>query len=735
MAYRMSYERSPQYYQSKPRAFFELSSDSSYTYLSYVILGAIVLYQGLRHFDLLPFDSLFEILWNILVYITPASLVMALESRSIDAAAAKDENTVGYSGSRTFAAKSEVMRKMLGMNNSVAWTRRKSAPIHLSKTGTGDGPAGLGNWDHSCYQNSVLQGLASLSSVLPFLEQAMLEDDATRSTSTNKALRELIEDLNSPGNAGRCLWTPPVLKSMNSWQQQDAQEYFSKVLDEVDKEAAKRVQNQTHHAGFRDIQKIASRIAKETVSDAKTEKSPQIPRLDELPEELSSILSSNPLEGLLAQRVGCLQCGYVEGLSLIPFNCLTLPLGRNSNYDIQDCLDNYTTLEEITGVECGKCTLIRQSQLLNHLLERWKAKLSSTPSEENAEISPESHALFASYKERLDSVLDALAKEDFSETTLSKKCQIPSSNRVSTTKTRQAVVARSPKCLVLHINRSIFDEMTGAQSKNIAAVQFPEHLNLSAWCLGSNTSDASIESWNTTPSESMLMRKVHGSSEPGEAGYVLRAVITHIGRHENGHYICYRRSPRSEKSDDGDGEDEEEEEQWWRLSDAEVARVSEKAVLSQSGVFMLFYERGESDGDNQGAGGLEMSVYEDCKGEVDGGEVQLVNDSTAEKLEVVDEKKSKGVKSKGEQLLEPFVVESLTGESSMACSKELSVPSAGKVETENMGDVSHEKVTELSHSVKPITPRMRTSGASNKERKMNNSPGGMAFTSSMVTAN
>jgi ubiquitin carboxyl-terminal hydrolase 1 len=77
--------------------------------------------------------------------------------------------------------------------------------------------------------------------------------------------------------------------------------------------------------------------------------------------------------------------------------------------------------------------------------------------------------------------------------------------------------------------------------------------------------------------------------------YELRAVITHFGRHENGHYIAYRKHPagKSDREAVDDGNEKESEtqtEKWWRLSDDEVSQVSEDEVLDQGGVFMLFYD-------------------------------------------------------------------------------------------------------------------------------------------------
>src|SRR5207248_2608002 len=196
---------------------------------------------------------------------------------------------------------------------------------------------------------------------------------------------------------------------------------------------------------------------------------------------------------------------------------------------------------------------------------------------------------------RLKVVQEALDEEDFSETTLSSKCHIPARNRVSSTKSRQAVIARMPKSLVIHINRSVFDERTGVLRKNYADVRFPKILDLDEWCLGTRPTDEAVENWGTDPAESMIPRP--GTSlEALKRRYELRAVITHYGRHENGHYICYRKYsvksfpaavPEAVIAADGG---KNRSERWFRLSDEDVRMVSESNVLSQGGVFMLFYE-------------------------------------------------------------------------------------------------------------------------------------------------
>ncbi|KAF7586036.1 hypothetical protein BBP40_009653 [Aspergillus hancockii] len=545
---------------------------------------AILIFAALSQFRSLP-ASFARALWDIIVFVTPSRVVAALDSKSNSTPT--DENA----GPMTLQAKSEAMQRILGLDNSSL-----SSLIPRARSFSGFGttllgnndivPPGLGNWDNSCYQNSIIQGFASLQSLAAFLERNIDRFGAKGLFSTHEALKGIIEQLNSADSHGQRLWTPPDLKSMSSWQQQDAQEYFSKVIDQIDYEVQQATRKRTRNLGLKvagpQENIIGAGLIQEKSSDTL------------IATRIAEIRSfGNPLEGLLAQRVGCMQCGWAEGLSLIPFNCLTVPLGAGYEHDVRDCLQDYMELEPVEGVECAKCTLLRVQEQLQNLLKQVEEDrlLSNTPDSPSL-----SDALKSSAQERLKAVQEALENEDFTENTLSKKCHIPSKNRVSSTKSRQAVIARPPKCLVVHVNRSLFDEMTGMLRKNYAALKFPKVLDLSEWCLGATPSGQSIiEAWNMNPRKSMVLQDAKVADHQGQH-YELRAVITHYGRHENGHYICYRKYSSEtfpahvpESVIEADGE-KEKTERWFRLSDEDVQMVSECNVMAQGGAFMLFYE-------------------------------------------------------------------------------------------------------------------------------------------------
>jgi ubiquitin carboxyl-terminal hydrolase 1 len=509
----------------------------------------------LLDYDLLPLPELF---WNIIVYLTPSRLIDAVETFTNPL---RITNPSLRGIPRTHAGKSEAMRRILGLDKpggimgSVAQAGRRRLStlpgINIAPQGVeSEKPAGLGNWDNSCYQNSVLQGLASLDSLSGYLTNPTIEADEIEGVrrpemKMAEALRDLIETLKDPANNGKRLWTPATLKNMSSWQQQDAQEYFSKVLDEIDKEVGKVATALRSSQGFE--------------SD------------DTESENLPITSFRNPLEGLIAQRVGCTKCGYSEGLSMIPFNCLTVPLGRAWEHRISDCLDEYTKLEQIDGVECGKCTLLKYQRLFTTLTDRTK--------------NDSDNKTYQDAKARLEAITEALEDDDYEDKTLVQKCKIPAKNRVTSTKTRQAVIARPPKSLVVHFNRSLFDEHTGELRKNSSEVRFPKVLDLGPWCLGSSAGaeDHGTEKWCLNPESPMIASTRQPSSQNGPF-YEVRAVVTHYGRHENGHYICYRKHALPEV------EGEPEKKQWWRLSDEDVHKVSEDTVLGQGGVFMLFYD-------------------------------------------------------------------------------------------------------------------------------------------------
>jgi ubiquitin carboxyl-terminal hydrolase 1 len=572
----MSYAEYPEFEAYQQR----WNTTESHTIITSLLLGAIIaVYALFKGLDLLGYPA-----WHLLQhFLEMATDVLRLRGASFSStsSASTDDDTTQQGG---------MFGSIFGTSPGNLLQKGVRGVANAFSKGPSDIPPGLGNISNSCYQNSVIQGLASLPSLHDHLSKTTSQHPALTPESTNGALFDIITKLNDPDNKGQHFWIRGKLKSMSTFEQQDAQEYYSKILDALDEEVKKTASSKRRSSvSWLEVTKSLSDStdADEKAQDGtkngtdKSGSSPQIP--------------SNPLEGRLAQRVGCTSCGYSEGLTLIPFNCITVSLGKNYSYDVRECLDEYTTLEFIDGVECAKCTLLKLQRTLSPLVAS----------------RPESPL-----KARLDAVQEALEKEDFEDKTLLKTLNVPKKNWVQSTKSKQAVVARAPQSLVLHVNRSSFNEYTGMPFKNTAGVSYPTVLDLGNWCLGgipsgSQQPAASEEEWPKDPRQSMLARDEPMTDSPFQ--YRLRAAVTHYGSHGNGHYVCYRSHPKTaskpmsseddeaSSTEDDEGEDvavqESEDvastsqpEQWWRFSDDSVYPVSEDEA-HQGNVFMLFYER------------------------------------------------------------------------------------------------------------------------------------------------
>lgn len=597
-------DTSAQYLESLMRTLKTSYSTSVPTVVAYGFLVVTIGYHMLQYFDFSVLH-ISELSWNMLVYLTPSSAISAFDKRVDVTTLGKAQDNFHKSSSYQHAVKSEVLRRILGLSSAVLFGKvqqtnsfprfRGLLPGKKSKM-KDEGPPGLRNRGNSCYQNSVIQGLASLRSLYDYLARPVFPEG---SFLTANALRSIIAELNDPVSARPVLQTPAELKTMNSQQQQDAQEYFSEVVDEVGREISE-IQNQKSNFGglasFLIRPENIIGLLHEGISDSASTTIIDMLRSFRGLNQIGLSPIRSPLEGLLAQRVGCLRCGHSEGISLVPFNCLTVSLGKEGMYDIQTCLDEYTALETIAGVECVKCTLLQTKDQLKRL----HSQIQDSTSYMN-QSTPSSQALRTSFHNRLIAIEKALEVDDFSDNAILKKHHIAADRRVSVTKSRQAVIARAPKSLVIHVNRSDFDEITRVLSKNVAEVTFPRQIDLTRWCLGGQAprqnDEESVESWCVDPSkpinfqegEEIPVTKIDDSSMDRQQLYDLRAIITHYGQHDNGHYICYRKCGFGSRPDEGSAG--EKSEPWWCLSDEKVGKVSEKTVLNQGGVFMLFYEK------------------------------------------------------------------------------------------------------------------------------------------------
>ena len=226
------------------RLVFEQEQTIQYSVLQKAITTLALLtlgYYALHLLDLWP-STFKRSLYDLSIYLIPSQAIYALQFVMARFGRVPDDATpFRRSDFGNQRAKAEAIQRILGHTPfpSVIRKARSMSGIEAILPQSKElGPPGLGNWDNSCYQNSVLQGLASLPAFSEYIEKSLgLCDRLEVSASTHRALGAFVTILSDTTRPRTTLWTPNVLKSMDSWQQQDAQEYFSRIVEAVEKEA------------------------------------------------------------------------------------------------------------------------------------------------------------------------------------------------------------------------------------------------------------------------------------------------------------------------------------------------------------------------------------------------------------------------------------------------------------------------------------------------------------------
>ena len=200
---------------------------------------------------------------------------------------------------------------------------------------------------------------------MTYLEKSLyLCDKVEISASTHRALRLFLSQLSDTSRAQTTVWTPTVLKSMDSWQQQDAQEYFTRIMDMIDKEAVKCsiAMKRRLTTGLESL--VQNRSAEEESIGLLRRFSLEDDALDEQSSEdydlqrrssskerkinsavkrgLLASQPKNPMDGQQAQALECRTCGFSEGGTATPFSCVTLNLGLRGQSYLENLLDEFT---------------------------------------------------------------------------------------------------------------------------------------------------------------------------------------------------------------------------------------------------------------------------------------------------------------------------------------------------------------------------------------------------------
>lgn len=472
-----------------------------------------------------------------------------------------------------------------------------------------------------CFLNSVLQAMASLAYLEPHLDAIQakaIELDVP--TPVVDTLKETLQILNSPRSSPYAYRPMPIINALSqpapgtgkrsllfsSRQHQDAQELFQ-LLSECIKQEAHAVD--AEGARDRGLGSFARELSSGYESgfnsiDIETE-----------------VASTGVFDGLTANRRSCVTCGYTEAVMHFALDSWQLSLPRTTGVcALSECLEDYTRLEILTDCICRRCSMNATYKRLHEETERLEASAKKDGS-----------SLSASKKKRLREArkLEARVKSAIDEWRIEDNVKDVTMERVfSKVSTKQAMIARPPKDLVLHLNRSI--HYGGHAGKNPCKVIFPEILDITPYTTSGQLStqpQAPISTppppfrRSTTPTQALF--------ETPRVLYRLAAVVCHYGGHSFGHYVCFRRKPRfkpqhqQDSSSPGLGKatlnpptmacpygcecvacrtqgpvrDSHQYSPntgrgWLRISDDNVEECGIERVLAEGGsAFLLFYER------------------------------------------------------------------------------------------------------------------------------------------------
>ncbi|KAG5650089.1 hypothetical protein H0H81_000806 [Sphagnurus paluster] len=463
-----------------------------------------------------------------------------------------------------------------------------------------------------CFMNSTLQALASLTYLQPHIDAIHAKAEALDVPSpVIDALQELFRKLNKPKSSYHSIRPYEIIdvlskqtegrpsSLLNSREHQDAQELFQ-LLSECIKNEIAAVDKE----GYRDRGLGGLSQASETNKE----------------------IGKSVFDGLTANRRSCVVCGYTEAVMHFALDNWQLAVPRlASSCRLEDCLEDYTALEVLHDCICRKCSMIATQRRLRDEIRtleeatRPELKPSLSKKKRLKDVRKMERRVTAALEEgRIeDDIPDVRMEKVFSKAS-----------------TKQAMIARPPRVLALHINRSVHYGQYA--SKNTVRVHFPEVLDLTPYTTSGSLSVVPTSAISTPPPV------VPRSTTPTPATYAhprtlyrLAAVVCHYGQHSFGHYICFRRKPRNpalpphqrwapprlidpplpdpipDAESDSDGSDvaspqpqyvwEDEEERrprpgrgWMRISDDAVRECGLETVLAEgTGAFMLYYERVE----------------------------------------------------------------------------------------------------------------------------------------------
>ncbi|KAI8092970.1 uncharacterized protein BX664DRAFT_98101 [Halteromyces radiatus] len=383
---------------------------------------------------------------------------------------------------------------VISSSNSESKKRRRRIKSKISKERDDKYVLGLVNTGNSCFANSILQALATLSCLRSYLAERVDEqgDEAGAQVPPNEfilqsvafALYSTIEMLNRPLSRPRSIAPTDIIQALErqtrgtiSREQQDAHELFQIISSSLTSE--EEIQYKQQIPSLLDvgaIRHLAAETEPLSASSLDAFESSSFSSMGTFGSMWSSFSVSttggnlhhrprrprNPFTGLAASKISCLKCGYTAPIRHHTFDNISLPVPQMANCTLESCLGTYTKMDILNDYQCRKCTLLAT---LERLKEEWKNSTSDGKTKHSE--------ILKSQIDQLEQALQTDVENDLPGITL-----IPPETASCTSK--QTMFANPPKSLCLHLSRSMYHP-SGYVQKNHCNVQFPEYLDLAPY--------------------------------------------------------------------------------------------------------------------------------------------------------------------------------------------------------------------------------------------------------------
>ncbi|CCH59434.1 hypothetical protein TBLA_0B06080 [Henningerozyma blattae CBS 6284] len=323
------------------------------------------------------------------------------------------------------------------------------------------------------------------------------DDDMSTDVSFSISLKDLLDKLNDKYYRERKYYrTNNLLKTMSKapnkniilgYEQEDAQEFFQTILYELEKNI-KFLDSDREKLDKKPIpesdlpsnaligQNNLSHVGTVYIPTAHLDPNSLLDK-DPSTNYFTPFRLVTPLDGIVAERIGCLNCGETGGIRYSVSSGLSLNLPSENIGDtlkLSQLLNEWCKPEIIEGVNCYRCSL---NAVLEHLENQLK-----TMSEKPKGSIPDK--LISAIKTRIKALNETLSKPVIDDEEY-KKMHTDNMVRKSS-KSKQIILARPPPLLSIHINRSVFDTRTFMIKKNNSRLAFKARLNLKPWCCDVN---------------------------------------------------------------------------------------------------------------------------------------------------------------------------------------------------------------------------------------------------------